>query len=374
MPKIIDLNYLIDIGEKKITVSDNFNMERLINVLPSLHKLNNIIGMEAAKLTVCKIIIFYTVNLCDKNKDMMHTMIQGCSGTGKTMLARIIGEIYWKLGILDDDATTHNVVDEANNGVQRQLRKKQKVEYNEDNIINSVDNGYDYNDGFLASDDDLDDDKSYTSSKSSESTVINNTYKFIEASRTDCIDKYQGGTATKTSNLIKSALGGVLFIDEAYSLGNSGHEDSYNKECIDTLTSLMEKYKGKVIIILGGYKQSMEDALLKYNEGLARRITFTITIDGYSAQQLGQIFVHMVKNISVDDLWTTTLSTSYLTTFFNKNMSAFPHYGGDIESLLFHIKLIHGTRLLHAPLTSRKCVNKEDLLNGFQDYLINRVP
>ena len=67
MPKIIDLNYLIDIGEKKITVSDNFNMERLINVLPSLHKLNNIIGMEAAKLTVCKIIIFYTVNLCDKN-------------------------------------------------------------------------------------------------------------------------------------------------------------------------------------------------------------------------------------------------------------------------------------------------------------------
>lgn len=371
---VINLNYLIAIGEKKIIVSDNFNMERLLNVLPSLRKLNNIIGMESAKITISKIVILYTVNLCNKNEDMMHTMIQGGSGTGKTMLARIIGEIYWKLGILDIDEDSINIVDD--NGKHdnncRQMRKRLKIDHNEDN--------YDCNDSFIADEDEEDDeyqdedeDEDDDTIASDNSTVNTKTYKFIEASRNDCIDKYQGGTALKTSNLIKSAIGGVLFIDEAYSLGNTGTEDSYNKECIDTLTSMMEKYKGKVIIILGGYKESMENSLLKYNEGLSRRITFTITVDSYSPLQLSQILAHMVKNININEPWTLNIGESYLLSFFTKNIKLFPHFGGDVETLLFHIKLNHSLRLLNASIMERKCIRKEDLLNAFQDYSKNRI-
>jgi hypothetical protein len=374
--KDINLDYLINIGNKIIPVSDNFNMERLENVLPSLIKLNNIIGMDSAKLTISKIIVLYTSNLCDKNNDMMHTMIQGGSGTGKTMLARIIGEIYWKLGILDNVIDQHNVVTDKvennDNGICRQLRKKHKVNHDNDDGNDS----YDYGDGFMVKDDESEsyhESESDNSILSTDSIVNTKTYKFIEASRTDCIDRYQGGTALKTANLIKSALGGVLFIDEAYSLGNAGNEDSYNKECIDTLTSLMEKYKGKVIIILGGYKNSMEDALLKYNEGLSRRITFTITVDSYTPLQLGQILNHMINNISIDEPWTTNVPPTFLTSFFTKNIVSFPHFGGDVETLVFHIKLNHSLRLLHAPLVEKKRINKEDIFNAYQDYMLNRV-
>ena len=94
------LQYLIDVAEGKIK-SNNYNMKRLENILPSMHKLNNIIGMAKAKEDIAEIINLYTIGVCNTNTDMMHTMIQGGSGTGKTMLARILGEIYWKMGILD---------------------------------------------------------------------------------------------------------------------------------------------------------------------------------------------------------------------------------------------------------------------------------
>lgn len=371
----VSIQELIDIGNGKYKPSKNFDMEKMNNVLPSLIKLNNIIGMEGAKASVAKIVQYYMLDLSTKNVDMMHTMIQGDSGTGKTMLARIIGEIYWKLGVLDNDKHSHNVEnikdeDEGNNdGTHRQLRKKQKVDY-----VNE--NQYDFNDGFVVEDDSEEysykdiDSESITSK---DSMTNEKTYKFIEASRTDCIDRYQGGTAQKTSALIMSALGGVLFIDEAYSLGNTGAEDTYNKECIDTLTSMMEKYKSRVIIILGGYKHSMQESLMGYNQGLSRRITFTITIDGYTPKQLGEIFIHMVNNADLQDPWKITASKKHILTFFVNNYMTFPHFGGDIETLLFHCKMNHSNRLRHSDISERKCINMTDINNGYNDYENNRV-
>ena len=379
--KPVTLQDLIDIGDKKIKPSINFDINKMEVLLPSLKKLNSIIGMDSAKLSVAKIVQYYMLDLSSKNVDMMHTMIQGDSGTGKTMLARIIGEIYWKLGILDNNKHSHNVEnidegeDEGNNdGMHRQLRKKQKVNYIEKD-------SYDYNDGFLVKDDSSDESYDNTcdntcddsESINSDDSTTNKTYKFIEASRTDCIDRYQGGTAQKTTKLIMSALGGVLFIDEAYSLGNTGAEDTYNKECIDTLTSLMEKYKGKIIIILGGYKHSMQESLMGYNQGLARRITFTITIDGYTAEQLANIYVYMIDNIDVNDPWKITASNNQIKSFFMNNYMTFPHYGGDIETLVFHTKMNHSNRLRYSDSSERKCINMTDLNNAFQDYENNRV-
>lgn len=358
----LSMQYLINIANGTEKASKNYDIEKLKNALPAMEKLNNIIGMTKAKLMVAKIINLYVTGICDKNIDMMHTMIQGDSGTGKTMLARILGEIYWKLGILDNVNTNHNVKNVDNDGSHRQLRKKRKIDYQK-----QLD-GYDYDNKFMVKDDlDSADDTDF------DDTIDDNektpTYKFIEASRTDCIDRYQGGTASKTSDLVKSALGGVLFIDEAYSLGNTGSEDTYNKECIDTLTSLMEKYKGQVVIILAGYKNSMEETLLKYNKGLSRRITFNIIVDDYTAHNLSSIMNHMVINM---DGWKLMTSKKSLDDFFIKKFKSFPHYGGDVESLLFHIKINHSARLLNANVDEKKRINMEDVQNGFKDYECNR--
>ena len=364
----LTLQYLIDVGENTIQASVNYDMDRLRNTLPALHKLNNIIGMSKAKDMVAKIVNLYTTGICDKNIDMMHTMIQGDSGTGKTMLARILGEIYWKLGVLDNKESDHNVEnkekdDDHDDTVHRQLRKKHKIEYQK-----QLDQ-YDYSDEFMVKDDlddtEFDDTESVSSTKET-------TYKFIEASRTDCIDRYQGGTAAKTAALVKSALGGVLFIDEAYSLGNSGAEDTYNKECIDTLTSLMEKYKGKVVIILAGYKHSMEETLLRYNKGLSRRITFNIIVDDYTPENLSSILKHMIINLDTGKTWQLMPSKKLIDDFFIKRYHDFPHFGGDVESFLFHIKINHSTRLLNSDASEKKKINMKDIENGFKDYDRNR--
>lgn len=360
----LTLQYLIDVAENKIQASTNYDMDRLRNTLIPLHKLNNIIGMNKAKDMIAKIVNLYTTGICDKNIDMMHTMIQGDSGTGKTMLARIIGEIYWKLGVLDNKDSDHNVSnDNHDDTAHRQLRKKHKVDYQK-----QLDE-YDYDDNFMVKDD-LDDESE--SEFNDTESVKETTYKFIEASRTDCIDRYQGGTAAKTANLVKSALGGVLFIDEAYSLGNTGAEDTYNKECIDTLTSLMEKYKGKVVIILAGYKHSMEETLLRYNKGLSRRITFNIIVDDYTPENLSSILRHMIVNLDNKNTWQLMPSKKLIDDFFIKHYHDFPHFGGDVESFLFHIKINHSTRLLNANVSEKKKINMVDIENGFKDYDINR--
>ena len=217
----LSLQELILIGKKQTSVNTyNLNIEKLENVIPTLEKLNAIIGMDSAKNTITTIVLYYLQNLCVRNVDMMHTMIKGDSGTGKTMLARIIGEIYWKLGVLDQcKSNSHNVekVDDNVDDNHRHLRKKTKQ--NDVNYINKQDD-YDYDDGFMV--DDNGDDSSFEEcddSVLSDTSTDNTSYKFIETSRSDFVDKYQGGTAHKVRKLFYSAIGGVIFIDEAYSLG-----------------------------------------------------------------------------------------------------------------------------------------------------------
>jgi len=371
----LSLQELILIGKNQTSVNTyNLNIEKLENVIPALEKLNAIIGMDSAKNTITTIVLYYLQNLCVRNVDMMHTMIKGDSGTGKTMLARIIGEIYWKLGVLDQcKSNSHNVekVDDNVDDNHRHLRKKTKQ--NDVNYINKQDD-YDYDDGFMV--DDNGDDSSFEEcddSVLSDTSTDNTSYKFIETSRSDFVDKYQGGTAHKVRKLFYSAIGGVIFIDEAYSLGNIGAEDTYNREAIDAITSMLEKLKGSVVVIFAGYKDAMENNLFHYNEGLYRRITFTIIIDSYTPAQLSEIFLMMVKNIDIDDPWLVTCSKNAIQTFFKTNNVFFPHFGGDIETLIFNVKMQHSLRLLFSHKSERKHINISDINNAFKEYKTHRA-
>lgn len=115
----------------------------------------------------------------------------------------------------------------------------------------------------------------------------------IEVERADLVGEYIGHTAQKTRDLIKKALGGVLFIDEAYSLARGGEKD-FGKEAIDTLVKAMEDQKNQFILILAGYSEEM-DFFLSSNPGLPSRFPIQMNFPDYTIDQLIQIAEGMVK-------------------------------------------------------------------------------
>lgn len=116
---------------------------------------------------------------------------------------------------------------------------------------------------------------------------------FIEAERADIVGEYIGQTAQKTRMLIQKAQGGVLFIDEAYSLGRGGHKD-FGREAIDTIVKQMEDYHEDFVLILAGYPQEME-RFLYLNPGLRSRFAYHMDFSDYNLTSLMEITRKMLK-------------------------------------------------------------------------------
>ena len=115
--------------------------------------------------------------------------------------------------------------------------------------------------------------------------------QLVEADRSSLVAGFSGQTAIKTNQLVDSAIGGVLFIDEAYTL-KSNDQDSFGTEAIDTLLKRLEDDRGKFVCIVAGYTQQMHD-FIDSNPGLKSRFTQTIHFDDYTADELTQIFLNM---------------------------------------------------------------------------------
>ena len=125
--------------------------------------------------------------------------------------------------------------------------------------------------------------------------------QLVEADRAKFVAGYSGQTAIKTNQLIDTAMGGVLFIDEAYTL-HSSDGDTFGSEAIDTLLKRLEDDRGKFICIVAGYTDQMHD-FIDSNPGLKSRFTQTINFDDYTPDELTQIFLNLAaeKNFTIDD-------------------------------------------------------------------------
>ena len=118
--------------------------------------------------------------------------------------------------------------------------------------------------------------------------------QLVEVTRADLVGRYVGHTAPLTMQVIKSALGGVLFIDEAYALYR-GKDDNFGLECIDTLVKGMEDYRDEVVVILAGYQKEME-VFLSSNSGLKSRFPNVIHFKDYTAEELLLIAKSIAKS------------------------------------------------------------------------------
>jgi SpoVK/Ycf46/Vps4 family AAA+-type ATPase len=119
----------------------------------------------------------------------------------------------------------------------------------------------------------------------------------VETDRSGLVAGYVGQTALKTREIADKAMGGILFIDEAYSL--SAKDDSYGKEAIDTLLKIMEDNRDDFVVIVAGYPSEMKE-FLKSNPGLKSRFNNFINFEDYNASELYEIFAGMCKKHKYD--------------------------------------------------------------------------
>jgi stage V sporulation protein K len=116
----------------------------------------------------------------------------------------------------------------------------------------------------------------------------------VETDRSDLVGGYVGQTALKVKEVVSSALGGVLFIDEAYALAANRHESDYGREAIDTLLKLMEDKRDSIVVIVAGYDEKME-AFLQSNPGLKSRFNKFMQFPDYAPEEMFEIFMRMVQ-------------------------------------------------------------------------------
>lgn len=275
----------------------NINMKALHDIKEPLEELNNMIGMADLKSNIVDQILYFVQEL-HKNKndsgEFMHTVIYGPPGTGKTEIAKMMGKIYSKIGILKKGT-------------------------------------------------------------------------FKKVTRSDLIAGYLGQTALKTRDVIKEALGGVLFIDEAYALGNPEKKDSFSKECIDTLCEALSDNKENLMVIIAGYEAELKECFFNYNQGLDSRFTWRFKTDNYSAEDLHKIFVKKVKDIG----WELHEESKITCEFFKKNHEYLKFFGRDIETVLAKTKIAHSRRVFCKPENEKKKITIKDLEKGFEMYLKN---
>jgi SpoVK/Ycf46/Vps4 family AAA+-type ATPase len=193
------------------------------------------------------------------------------------------------------------------------------------------------------------------------------TDKIIIGNRTDVIGRHVGETAHLTRAFLEKGKGGVIFIDEIYSLGDTGSQ-GYAKECIDQINLFLGDNKDTIIIV-SGYKEDIIKHFLSINQGLTRRFPFRYEIEGYSKDELTEI---LLQKLIEDDFTYEDIVKKDLSWFFNKYKNSFPYYAGDVEAFVFKIKLSHSKRITFDPDLKSRHITWDDILKGFDSYQTDR--
>ena len=294
---INDLLKIIDENEYKLQTEYNIDLKGLHNIKTELNDLNNMIGMENMKKSILDQLLYFIQELHVGNKisEFKHTVIYGSPGTGKTEIAKIIGNMYSKLGLLK-----------------------------------------------------------------------NNVFKKV--TRNDLIAGYLGQTAIKTKKVIDECLGGVLFIDEAYSLASHDNNDSYSKECLDTLCEALSDHKDDLMVIIAGYDKELEETFFRANRGLESRFIWRFKMDPYNHKEMMKIF----KKKVFEHEWNFENENDLNEKWFADKKNEFKNFGRDMELLFTYTKIAHGRRIYGKSKDSRKKLSLADINAGYETFLKNR--
>ena len=194
--------------------------------------------------------------------------------------------------------------------------------------------------------------------------------KVVVARRSDLVAGFLGQTAMKTQEVIDSAKGGVLLIDEAYSLGNEEKKDSFAKECIDTINQNLTEGKADFICIIAGYKEDLEKSFFGFNSGLERRFPYRFTIEDYTAEDLCKIY----QTILARSGWKINQEgEKKMVEFFKKERGSFKFNGGDLENFIHFSKLAFAkNKIFKVGGDLERVIQMEDVLGAFELFGANK--
>jgi Cdc6-like AAA superfamily ATPase len=175
----------------------------------------------------------------------------------------------------------------------------------------------------------------------------------IEVDRSQLVGRYIGHTAILVQEVVKSALGGVLFIDEAYSLVVEDSEEDFGHEAVDTLLKLMEDHRDDLIVIVAGYTKEMQ-TFIHSNPGLQSRFTRYIHFDDYAAEELTQIFQRLCAKQELTLDAEALAKSEHAINAFYQNRSE--HFGNAREVRTFFEQVMqrHANRLADAKAPTRE--------------------
>ncbi len=193
--------------------------------------------------------------------------------------------------------------------------------------------------------------------------------KFTLARRSDLIGKYLGHTAKMTQDVFHQAKGGILFIDEAYALGNPEGKDSFSKECIDTINQNLTENKDTIVFI-AGYKDQLEESFFAYNPGLHRRFKFRLEVDKYNAEELRLIYLKKIRDAKWG-LFGEDAGKAVPVKLFEKHREIFKFNGGDMENLWHLTKIVHARRIFGKDRALVKKISEEDVKRAIELYMEN---
>lgn len=331
--EITNIGHLIELGKsyhcKRFTQHNGINLRILCNLVAPLTELQKMIGLTNVKEHIIDQILFFVQGFhnshkkcgdcldcvydlpCARNKtDMLHTVITGSPGVGKTQFGKILGKIYTEMGVLSRGSCT---------------------------IVK----------------------------------------------RSDLIAGYLGQTATKTQSVLDRCSGGVLILDEGYSLGNVEGRDMFSKECLDTITQRLSE-DHDLLFIMMGYKDALEKCIFAHNEGLRRRFTFRYDLTSYTPDELKQIFelkaheggYQMCYDKQLGDSKDVELEkdkkNDKVSKLFIENESAFPNNGGDIETLFLKCKIAHSRTMIGRKSENKYVISIKDILKGLETFKKSR--
>ena len=173
----------------------------------------------------------------------------------------------------------------------------------------------------------------------------------VEVERADLVGEYVGHTAQRTREQIRRAMGGVLFVDEAYSLARGGEKD-FGREAVDTLVKAMEDHRHELVCIMAGYRMEME-WFLQMNPGLRSRVPFVIDFPDYSAQELLEIADQMLQ--SRDYRLSPEARERLLAVLWHHRLSELTHFGNArlLRNLLERAIRQQAVRLQRVPHAGR---------------------
>jgi hypothetical protein len=316
---------------KKYSINENkeysIDLKKLNKIIPYLEELNNMIGMEDIKKSLADQLMYFLQGF--EYKHALHTIIEGPPGVGKTCLGKILGNIYLNLECIKNDEP--EAIEEPDDGPMNMSKLFNSIIMKEDKIKKE-----------------------------------NNKLKFKIAKRSDLVGQYVGHTAIKTQKIINEAFGGVLFIDEAYSLGG---DDTFSKECINTINQNLSEHCDKFICIIAGYADSLENNFFSFNSGLHRRFPFRYKIEKYTGVELATILKTKIKNEKyiIDSIYESKIEK-----YIEVNKDHFPNFGGDVETYFFHLKMMHAKRVFGKSIKLRNIFIKEDFEFALEKIKVNQ--